>query len=230
MDRPIPGEAGIASDAEIRSELAEFRDHLDGIDPRKGARAYVGKDGRAVLPKGAPRASSRRRTRRHQALQVGRWARRVEGLGPRLLGLRVVRAGGRAATREPARLEWPEALRRWGAGRWNHHPLEPRPRLRDRRRTALRYEWAGLRRHALAAALALDRRLHRPPPAGALRPVAPLLEDGAARRPRRNFGLARRLGCPNAAFRERRFADARWPFEPPQRAAVAAHPGAKESR
>ncbi len=52
MDRPIPGEAGIASDAEIRSELAEFRDHLDGIDPRKGARAYVGKDGRAVLPKG----------------------------------------------------------------------------------------------------------------------------------------------------------------------------------
>lgn len=122
MDRPIPGEAGIASDAEIRSELAEFRNHLDGIDPRKGARAYVDKDGRAVLPKGAPRAasrsSSRRRTRRHQALQVGRWARRVEGLGLRLLGLRVVRAGGRAATREPARLEWPEALRRWGAGRW----------------------------------------------------------------------------------------------------------------
>lgn len=56
MDRPIPGEAGIASDAEIRSELAEFRNHLDGIDPRKGARAHVDKDGRAVLPKGAPRS------------------------------------------------------------------------------------------------------------------------------------------------------------------------------
>jgi len=57
VDGPAgPGEAGIASDAEIRSELAEFRDHLDGLDPRKGARAYVGKDGRAVLPKGAPRS------------------------------------------------------------------------------------------------------------------------------------------------------------------------------
>ncbi len=53
---PDPEEAEIASDAEIRSELAEFRDHLDGIDPRKGARAYVDKDGRAVLPKGAPRS------------------------------------------------------------------------------------------------------------------------------------------------------------------------------
>jgi hypothetical protein len=56
VDGPAaPGEAELASDAEIRSQLAEFRDHLDGVDPRKGARAYIGKDGRAVLPEGAPR-------------------------------------------------------------------------------------------------------------------------------------------------------------------------------
>ncbi len=50
-----PSQAQAPSDAEIRRELAAFRDHLDGLDPRKGARAYVDKKGRAVLPKGAPR-------------------------------------------------------------------------------------------------------------------------------------------------------------------------------
>lgn len=56
VDGPAdPGEAELASDAEIRGQLAEFRDHLGDIDPRKGTRAYVGKDGRAVLPEGAPR-------------------------------------------------------------------------------------------------------------------------------------------------------------------------------
>jgi hypothetical protein len=52
---PDPGEAEVASDAEIRSELADFRDHIEGVDPRKGARAYIDEDGRAVLPEGAPR-------------------------------------------------------------------------------------------------------------------------------------------------------------------------------
>lgn len=60
VDGPAdPGEAELASDAEIRSELADFRDHLDGVDPRKGARAYIDKNGRAVLPKGAPRSVAR---------------------------------------------------------------------------------------------------------------------------------------------------------------------------
>lgn len=52
---PDPGEAEIASDAEIRSQLTEFRDAVDGVDPRRGARAYIDKNGRAVLPEGAPR-------------------------------------------------------------------------------------------------------------------------------------------------------------------------------
>ncbi len=55
VDGYDPGQARPPSDAEIRSELADFRDHLEGLDPRKGARAYIDKDGRAVLPKGAPR-------------------------------------------------------------------------------------------------------------------------------------------------------------------------------
>ena len=56
VDGPAdPGDGELASDVEIRGQLAEFRDHLGDIDPRKGARAYVGKDGRAVLPEGAPR-------------------------------------------------------------------------------------------------------------------------------------------------------------------------------
>ncbi len=50
-----PSQARAPSDAEIRSELAAFRDYLGGLDPRKGARAYIDKKGRAVLPKGAPR-------------------------------------------------------------------------------------------------------------------------------------------------------------------------------
>lgn len=55
VDGYDPAQAKTPSDAQVRSELADFRDHLDGLDPRKGARAYIGKDGRAVLPKGAPR-------------------------------------------------------------------------------------------------------------------------------------------------------------------------------
>ncbi len=54
-----PAQAEAASDAEIKRELAGFRDHVDGVDPRKGARAYIDKDGRAVLPKGAPRTVAR---------------------------------------------------------------------------------------------------------------------------------------------------------------------------
>ena len=121
MDRPIPGEAGIASDAEIRSELAEFRNHLDGIDPRKGARAYVDKDGRAVLPKGTPRsvalvvAAANETPPSPTSGAVGTARGRTRATTARAPWRR---AGGRAATREPARLEWPEALRRWGAGRW----------------------------------------------------------------------------------------------------------------
>ena len=56
VDGPAdPGEAELASDAEIRGQLAAFRDHLADVDPRKGARAYIDKNGRAVLPEGAPR-------------------------------------------------------------------------------------------------------------------------------------------------------------------------------
>ncbi len=55
VDGYDPSQAQAPSDAEIRSELADFRDHLEGLDPRKGARAYIDKKGRAVLPKGAPR-------------------------------------------------------------------------------------------------------------------------------------------------------------------------------
>lgn len=55
VDGYDPSQAEAPSDAEVRSELADFRDHLDGLDPRKGARAYIDKKGRAVLPKGAPR-------------------------------------------------------------------------------------------------------------------------------------------------------------------------------
>jgi len=50
-----PSQAQAPSDAEVRRELAAFRDHLEGLDPRKGARAHIDKKGRAVLPKGAPR-------------------------------------------------------------------------------------------------------------------------------------------------------------------------------
>jgi hypothetical protein len=46
----VAAETRIPSDAEIKRELAAFRDHLEGIDPRKGARAYIDEDGRAVLP------------------------------------------------------------------------------------------------------------------------------------------------------------------------------------
>ncbi len=55
VDGYDPSQAQAPSDGQIRSELAEFRNHLDGLDPRKGARAYIDKKGRAVLPKGAPR-------------------------------------------------------------------------------------------------------------------------------------------------------------------------------
>jgi hypothetical protein len=51
VDGPaVAAETRIPSDAEIKRELAAFRDHLEGIDPRKGARAYIDGDGRAVLP------------------------------------------------------------------------------------------------------------------------------------------------------------------------------------
>ena len=52
---PSPSEARTPTDAEVQSQLAAFRDHLDGLDPRKGAHAYIDKNRRAVLPKGAPR-------------------------------------------------------------------------------------------------------------------------------------------------------------------------------
>ena len=50
-----PSQMEAPSDAQVRRELAAFRDHLEGIDPRKGARAYIDRNGRAVLPRGAPR-------------------------------------------------------------------------------------------------------------------------------------------------------------------------------
>jgi hypothetical protein len=55
VDGYDPAQAQAPSDAEVRRELAAFRDYLAGLDPRKGARAYIDKKGRAVLPKGAPR-------------------------------------------------------------------------------------------------------------------------------------------------------------------------------
>ena len=55
---PDPSQASAPSDAQIRRELAAFRNHLAGIDPRKGARAYIDGRGRAVLPKGAPRKAA----------------------------------------------------------------------------------------------------------------------------------------------------------------------------
>ena len=54
VDGYDPAQAQPPSDAEVRRELAAFRDYLAGLDPRKGARAFIDK-GRAVLPKGAPR-------------------------------------------------------------------------------------------------------------------------------------------------------------------------------
>ena len=56
VDGYDPAQAEAPTDAEVRTELAAFRDHLEGIDPRTGARAYIDKNGRAVLPKGAPRS------------------------------------------------------------------------------------------------------------------------------------------------------------------------------
>lgn len=55
VDGYDPAQAEVPTDAEVRQDLAAFRDHLEGIDPRKGARAYIDENGRAVLPKGAPR-------------------------------------------------------------------------------------------------------------------------------------------------------------------------------
>lgn len=56
VDGYDPAQAEVATDDEIRSELADFRDNLEGIDPRSGARAYIDRKGRAVLPEGAPRS------------------------------------------------------------------------------------------------------------------------------------------------------------------------------
>jgi hypothetical protein len=55
VDGYDPAQAQAPTDDEIRQQLAAFRDHIGGMDPRKGARAYIDKHGRAVLPKGAPR-------------------------------------------------------------------------------------------------------------------------------------------------------------------------------
>jgi cell wall-associated NlpC family hydrolase len=52
---PDPSELRPPSDADVQRELAAFRDHIEGMDPRRGARAYIDSHGRAVLPKGAPR-------------------------------------------------------------------------------------------------------------------------------------------------------------------------------
>jgi cell wall-associated NlpC family hydrolase len=57
VDGPaVATDTRIPSDAEIKRELTAFRDHIEGMDPRKGARAYIDGNGRAVLPEGAPRA------------------------------------------------------------------------------------------------------------------------------------------------------------------------------
>jgi cell wall-associated NlpC family hydrolase len=52
---PSASELHAPSDAEVRRDLAAFRDYLEGVDPRKGGRAHIDKRGRLVLPKGAPR-------------------------------------------------------------------------------------------------------------------------------------------------------------------------------
>ena len=55
VDGVDPSQARVPSDAEIQAQLAGFRNYIDGMDPRKGGRAYIDKKGRAVLPKNAPR-------------------------------------------------------------------------------------------------------------------------------------------------------------------------------
>jgi hypothetical protein len=52
---PDADDARIPSDEEIKRQIAEFRAHLEGIDPRIGDRAYIDKHGRLILPRGAPR-------------------------------------------------------------------------------------------------------------------------------------------------------------------------------
>jgi hypothetical protein len=52
---PDPSEVHAPSDSEVRRELTALRSAIDGVDPRKGARAYIDSHGRAVLPKGSPR-------------------------------------------------------------------------------------------------------------------------------------------------------------------------------
>ena len=106
----------------------------------KGSKAkLVG--GKAVAPAGAPEEVqlSPRPTRSATSPTVGRWSRRLERQGLRLLRRRQLRPPRRQAAQGSARFDRPLALRRSRQGFVDHGLRQPQPRLHGRRGTPLRY-------------------------------------------------------------------------------------------